>query len=110
MGPILLLSIPLQIGCGVHVVRTGRPLYWIFILLIGSYIGVLVYLLAEVLPDLQRSRGANRALGRVRDRIDPGRRTRAASRDLEIADTLDNRRRLAERRLADGDYAGAEAL
>ena len=35
----------LQIGCGVHVVRTGRPLYWIFILLIGSYIGVLVYLL-----------------------------------------------------------------
>lgn len=107
MGPILLLSILLQIGCGVHVVRTGRPLYWIFILLIGS---VLVYLLAEVLPDLQRSRGANRALGRVRDRIDPGRRTRAASRDLEIADTLDNRRRLAERRLADGDYAGAEAL
>ena len=110
MGPILLLSILLQIGCGVHVVRTGRPLYWIFILLIGSYIGVLVYLLAQVLPDLQRSRGANRALGRVRDRIDPGRRTRAASRDLEIADTLDNRRRLAERRLADGDYAGAEAL
>ncbi|MFL6586761.1 MAG: tetratricopeptide repeat protein [Luteimonas sp.] len=110
MGPILLLSILLQIGCGVHVVRTGRPLYWIFILLIGSYIGVLVYLLAEVLPELRSNRGANRALGRVRDRIDPTRHTRAASRDLEIADTLDNRRRLAERKLDDGDYAGAETL
>ena len=110
MGPILLLSILLQIGCGVHVVRTGRPLYWIFILLIGSYIGVLVYLLAEVLPDLRNNRGATRAVGRVRDRIDPTRHTRAASRDLEIADTLDNRRRLAERKLADGDYAGAETL
>ncbi len=110
MGPILLLSVLLQVGCGVHVVRTGRPLYWLFILLIGSYIGVLVYLLAEVLPDLRNTRTANRALSRVHDRIDPGRRTRAASRDLEIADTLDNRRRLAERRLADGDYAGAETL
>lgn len=36
MGPILVLSILLQVGCAVHVVRTGRPLYWIFILLIGS--------------------------------------------------------------------------
>ena len=36
MGPILLLSVLLQVGCGVHVVRTGRPLYWLFILLIGS--------------------------------------------------------------------------
>ncbi|WP_101925788.1 MULTISPECIES: tetratricopeptide repeat protein [Luteimonas] len=110
MGPVLLLSILLQIGCAVHVVRTGRPLYWVFILLIGSYIGVLVYLLAAVLPDLRHSRGANRVVTRVRDRIDPGRHTRAADRSLEIADTLDNRRRLAERKLADGDYAAAEAL
>ena len=36
MGPILLLSVLLQVGSGVHVVRTGRPLYWLFILLIGS--------------------------------------------------------------------------
>lgn len=110
MGPVLLLSLLLQIGCGVHAVRTGRPLYWLFILLIGSYVGVLVYLLAEVLPELRNSHGAGRAIGRVRDRIDPARHTRAATRELEIADTLDNRRRLAERKLADGDHAGAEAL
>ena len=29
MSPILVLSVLLQIACAVHVVRTGRPLYWI---------------------------------------------------------------------------------
>ena len=43
MSPIFVLSILLQIACAVHVVRTGRPLYWIFILLIGSFIGVAMF-------------------------------------------------------------------
>ena len=28
MGPLVLLSVALQIACGVHVVRAGRPMYW----------------------------------------------------------------------------------
>ena len=62
MSPILLLSIVLQVGCAVHVIRTGRPMYWIFLLLIGSYIAVAVYLLAEVMPDMRNSPGARRAM------------------------------------------------
>ena len=102
MSPILLLSIVLQVGCAVHVVRTGRPMYWIFLLLIGSYIAVAIYLLAEVLPGMRNSPGARRALSNAHDRIDPQRRQRKASSRVDLADTPDNRRRLAEESLLRG--------
>lgn len=44
------LLFPLQIFCIVHVVRTGRPYWWIWIILAGSFIGVAAYLIVEVRP------------------------------------------------------------
>lgn len=110
MSPIILLSIALQIACCVHAVRTGRPLYWVFILLVFSYLAVLVYFIAEILPDLRYSPDARRAMRKVKDRIDPEREKRVASRQLGLADTLDNRRRLAAESLRSGDYAHAAEL
>jgi hypothetical protein len=107
LSPILLLSVVLQIGCAVHVIRSGRPMYWIFLLLIGSYIAVAVYLLAEVVPDMRNSPGARRAMRSAHDRIDPERGKRRAANQLELADTADNRRRLAEESLRTGDYQQA---
>jgi len=104
LSPVLLLSIVLQIGCAVHVIRTGRPMYWILLLLIGSYIAVAVYLLAEVLPEMRNSPGARRAMRNAHDRIDPQRQKRRAAQQLELADTADNRRRLAEESLLTGDF------
>ena len=63
MPILVLVSLALQIACAVHVVRSGRPLYWVWILLIGSYLGVAVYVIAAVIPDLRndpRSRHAAR--------------------------------------------------
>lgn len=110
MGPILVLSILLQIVFAVHAVRTGRPMYWVFILIIGSYLGVLVYLVAEVIPELMNSRGARKASGALRDRIDPGRGKRQAARQFERADTQSSRRALAEQCLRDGEHARALEL
>jgi hypothetical protein len=109
MHPLLILSAILQIGCVVHVVRTGRPMYWIFLLFIGSYIAIAAYLFAEVLPGLGQSRTAKRALRGAHDRIDPERHKREASRQLDVADTLDNRRRLAQESFNSGDYQHADA-
>ncbi|MBN8213177.1 MAG: tetratricopeptide repeat protein [Xanthomonadales bacterium] len=110
MHPLLILSAILQIGCVVHVVRTGRPMYWIFLLFIGSYIAIAAYLIAEVLPGLGQSRTARRALRGAQDRIDPERRKREATRQLDVADTLDNRRRLAQESFNSGDYQQAAEL
>ena len=85
-------------------------MYWLFLLLIGSYVAVAIYLIAEILPDLRHSRGARRVLRGAQQRIDPERRKREATRQLEVADTLDNRLRLAEESLHAGDFQQAAEL
>lgn len=110
MHPLLVLSAVLQLGCIFHAVRTHRPYYWIFILLAGSYIGIAAYFFAEVLPNLGQSRTARKALRTAHDRIDPERRKREATRQLDVADTLDNRRRLAQESFNSGDFQQAAEM
>ncbi len=110
MHPLFVLSAVLQLGCIVHAVRTQRPYYWIFILMAGSFIGIAAYFFAEVLPNLGQSRTARKALRTAHDRIDPERRKREATRQLDVADTLDNRRRLAQESFNSGDYQQAAEL
>src|SRR4051812_34586947 len=109
--PILVLvSIALQIACAVHVVRSGRQLYWLWILFVGSYLAVIVYLIVAVIPDLRNDPRSRSAAHRVLHTIDPERRRRAITAKLEIADTIDNRRALAEESMRLGDYANAAEL
>lgn len=110
MSPLILLSLILQIGCCVHVVRSGRPLYWIFILLIFSFVAVLIYVLVAVVPDLRNDPSARRGLRKVRDQLDPQRSKREAGQQLNLADTPENRRRLADEHLAQGEYREAADL
>ena len=110
MPILVLVSIALQIACAVHVVRSGRPLYWIWILFIGSYLAVIVYLLVAVIPDLRNDPRSRVAATRVLHTIDPERRRRQIKQKLEIADTIDNRRALAEESMRLGDYGNAAEL
>ena len=108
--PLIVLSVLLQIACCVHVVRSGRPHYWIYIVIIGSFLGVAVYFFAEVLPNLHRDPVARRVAQNVRQKVDPEHGKRRAARQLDIADTLENRRRLAEQSMGSGDYQQALEL
>lgn len=110
MSPLILLSLALQIACCVHVVRTGRPLYWIFILLVFSFLAVLIYVIAEVIPDLRHNPAARRTANKVRSKLDPDRDRRNADRRLGLSDTPETRRQLAEECLRSGDAARAEEL
>jgi hypothetical protein len=109
--PILvLLSIALQIACAVHVVRSGRPLYWIWILFIGSYLAVIVYVIAAVIPDLRNDPRSRQAARTVLRTFDPERQRRMIQQRLEVADTVDNRRALAEECMRTRDFANAAEL
>lgn len=46
------LGVVLQLGCIVHVLKTGRPYYWIFILFWFSYLAVAAYIFFEVRPSV----------------------------------------------------------
>ena len=110
MPILVLVSLALQIACAVHVVRSGRQLYWIWILLIGSYLGVIVYVIAAVIPDLRNDPRSRQAARRIVNTIDPERQRRSIQQRLEIVDTVDNRRVLAEESMKLGDYANAAEL
>jgi hypothetical protein len=110
MPILVVLSLVLQIACAIHVVRSGRQLYWIWILLIGSYLGVLVYVITAVIPDLRNDPRSRSAARQVLHSIDPERRRRQMKQRLEMADTVDNRRALAEESLRMGDFANATEL
>jgi len=110
MPILVIVSVALQIACGVHVVRSGRQLYWLWILFIGSYLAVAVYVLVAVIPDLRNDPRSRRAARSMLHTLDPQRRKREIQQQLEIADTIENRRALAEESMRLGDYANAAEL
>ena len=109
--PILVIaSIALQFFCLVHMARSGRPYWWAFIIIIGSFLGSAVYILTQVIPDLRYNVGAQRAVRRVQRAIDPERERRRIEAELAVADTVTNRLRLARECLELGDPFNAERL
>jgi hypothetical protein len=108
---MLYLLIPLlQIICVVHVVKTGRPFMWIYVLLFLPGLGVAAYVIVEILPGFFGSRAAHNLRRSAVGTLDPGRELRHRRQALEEADTVDNRRLLAEALLADGKHAEALEL
>jgi hypothetical protein len=77
-------------------VRTGRETFWIFIIVFIPLVGCLVYLITQVLPDLQQSRGVRSAQRRIGEAIDPKKNLRQLRDQLELADNVDNRIALAD--------------
>lgn len=109
--PILIfLSLLLQVLCAAHAIKTGRPFYWIWIIMGTSYIGVTVYFVLEILPDLRNDPRSRKAAHKVLHTFDPERQRRHIKQRLEIADTVENRRALAEECMRLGDYANAAEL
>ncbi len=108
--PLIGLSLLLTILCAVHVVRSGRPLYWIWLLLIGSYLAVAIYFFVAILPDLRNDPRSRKAASQVLNSIDPERQRRRIRERLDLADTTDNRRALAEECLRMGDHRNAAEL
>lgn len=98
--PILLL----QVICAVHAVKTGRAQTWLWIILFLPGVGCLVYFFAEILPGLQRNSAVRRVGVDVATAIDPGRSLRQLEEELDVADTVSNRRALAQGYLKAGRY------
>jgi hypothetical protein len=109
--PILMgLHILVAIACAVHVIRTQRQMYWLFILFAFPAIGSAVYVIAEVLPSAAGSPAAQKARLAARKALDPGREAREALVQIEISRTPGNLRRAAAALLATQRPADALVL
>jgi hypothetical protein len=94
--PLIGLSLIVSIALAVHVVRTGRELFWLWIILIFQPIGGLVYFLAIVLPELTRGPAARRLERTARAALDPLREYREAKQACEDTPTVRNQSRHEE--------------
>lgn len=108
--PALVLVLGLQLLCAAHVIRTGRPCQWLFIILALPLAGCLAYFLLEILPDLSHSRAARQAVRDISAVIDPERELRERAERAAEADTVANRTALAEECLRLGRPTDAERL
>jgi len=109
--PILFgFSIAMAIALCVHVVRTGRETFWLWIILAFQPLGGVVYLLVAVVPDLLGGAQAKRLGQAARDTLDPTREYRAAQEACDDAPTVRNQARLAAAAAGLGRHGEAEAL
>jgi hypothetical protein len=86
-----LISIALQLLCIVHVFRTGRNTAWIMAIAFLPMVGVLAYLIVEILPGMSGDRRVRQARVKIADTIDPERRVRDAAAAVDFSDTAGNR-------------------
>jgi hypothetical protein len=85
------ISIALQLMCIVHVFRTGRNTAWIMAIAFLPMVGVLAYLIVEILPGMSGDRRVRQARVKIADTIDPERTVRDAQNAVDFSDTVGNR-------------------
>ena len=105
--PYLILMYIVQIGLIVHVMKTGRPLYWCFILLMAPGIGALAYIIVEILPNLQNDMRAKRALRGVRRTLNPDGDLRRRQIEHRLSGSVDAARHLASELVEKGRFGEA---
>jgi hypothetical protein len=110
MFKLLILPYIIQLILIVHVLKTGRTTTWVFILLFAPFIGGLAYLIVELLPEWSNSRGGMQVRRHLKKLANPDRDFKAAARNFEVADTVQNAMALAEECLAKERYDQARDL
>jgi hypothetical protein len=93
---MLLLSLVIQVLLIVHVIRTGRNQLWIFVLAFLPLAGSIAYVAVEIIPDLFRSRAAQRTARGLRKAMDPTATLRRYESEARVAGNVATRQRYAE--------------
>src|ERR1700739_4375194 len=101
----LILSLLIQVILIVHVIKTGRNQIWIWVLALLSIPGALAYIVVEIIPDLFRSRTAQRTARRLRKALDPERELRRYESEARLGSNVASRQRYAEELVRHGRHA-----
>jgi hypothetical protein len=102
-----IVIIIVQIALIVHVLRTGRPIFWAFVLFFAPLIGSAVYFFVELLPDLSGDPKTRNTLRRIRKSLDPRADIRKLEKQHELSGSVDAARHLAGELIANGQFAAA---
>ena len=96
MSLLFVLMIIVQVTLIIHVVKTGRNQIWIWVLALLSLPGAIAYIAVEILPELFRSRTAQRTARGLRKAMDPGRDLRRYESEARVTSNVASRQRYAQ--------------
>ncbi|MDE2263264.1 MAG: tetratricopeptide repeat protein [Gammaproteobacteria bacterium] len=103
----LLLSYAIQAALLVHCIKTGRNWLWVWVLLLLPGAGALAYVAVEILPDLFRSRTAQRTARGFKRAVDPFADLRRYENEARLAGNVAARQRYADELVRHGRYEEA---
>jgi hypothetical protein len=106
----LILPYIIQALLIVHVIKTGRNFLWIWVLILLPYgLGAIVYVGAEIIPDLLRGRTARRTARGFKRVMDPGADLRRYENEAQVTGNVASRQRYAEELVRHQRYGEAIA-
>ncbi len=103
-------SIVLQALLIIHVIKTGRNQIWIWVLALLSFAGVLAYVAVELVPDLLRSRTAQRTARGMKKALDPEADLRRLEHEARLTGNVASRQRYADELVQHGRNGEAVAV
>src|ERR1700749_1918412 len=95
MSGYFIISIIIQVLLIVHVIKTGRNTIWIWVLALLSVPGAIAYIAVELIPDLFRSRTAQRTARGFKKAMDPKADLRRYESEARLSGGVGARQRYA---------------
>jgi hypothetical protein len=100
------------IACIVHIHQTGRPRWWMLVVLIAPVLGSVAYFMFEVFPNsrqgVRTAKNINRTIDTIGKSLNPDRDLRELAANAEECGSVDNRVALARECMSRG--LGDEAV
>src|SRR5262245_14009252 len=107
LGAVVLVF---QICFAYHALKTGRPYWWLFVIMAAPVVGCILYYFIEVFPNTRESRKAEKAVQAIAKAFDPDKSLRENVANLEDCGSVDNRIALARSCMDRKMYREAAAL
>lgn len=110
MPVLAALALFIQLCFAYHALKTGRPYWWLFIIMGFPVMGCVLYYFLEVFPTSRESRRAEQAIRAVSRAVNPDKTLNERIAELEACGSVDNRIALARTCIQYKKYFEAAAL
>lgn len=110
MPILIVLTVAVQAFFIFHVLRTGRPYWWAYVILAFPVGGSLIYYFVEIFPNSREERDARRIARSLVRTLKPDAELKRRAEELEICGSMDNKMALAGECEAVGMYGEAGRL
>lgn len=104
------LVIIIQFCFAFHALKTGRPYWWLFVIMAFPVMGCIIYYFVEVFPGSREHRSAHKATRKIAKTLQPDADLKRRMEELEVCGSVENKMALAEECIHQKMHAEAEKL